>query len=540
MTLIIPHSGIQRNNMSVAAPPKDELEPILSADAIAFVAELHSVFDGRRRDLLAARQRRGAPREFPAETAHIRADPAWRVVEPAADYVDRRVEITGPTDRKLVINALNSGANGFMADFEDANSPTWRNQVEGQLNLRDAVAGAINYDSSDGRHYELCERPATLLVRPRGWHLDEAHARYGETPVSGALFDFGLYAFHSAPALVGRGRHVQLYLPKLEHYLEARLWNDVLTFTENALALPPGSFRATVLIETLPAAFQMDEILFELRDHSAGLNAGRWDYIFSVIKCYRDDARFILPDRGQVTMTVPFMRAYTELLVHTCHARGTFAMGGMAALIPNRKDPEATERAVRAVRRDKAREASDGFDGTWVAHPDVVGVARGEFDRVLGERPNQIARLRPDVTTTPAQLLDVVATPGHVTEEGVRRNLSVAFQYISFWLSGRGAAGIDNLMEDAATAEIARSQIWQWLHHRVRLPDGRAIDRHLLVALLNEELAQIRSAVSADTWNAGRPANSRDVLERVALGVELPDFLTAVAYPLLTDPHDAM
>jgi malate synthase len=519
--------------LAAAPPPADHLEPVLSQSAVAFLDELHGLFDGRRRELLAARRDRPAPSGFLADTAHIREDPSWQTVAPAEDYLDRRVEITGPTDRKLVINALNSGASGFMADFEDANAPTWRNQVEGQLNLSDAIAGTITYDSSDGRHYELVSDPATLLVRPRGWHLEEAHVTDGTKPMSGALFDFGLYAFHNAAALVQSGRHLHLYLPKMEHHLEARLWNDVLSHSESALGVPSGSFRATVLIETFPAALQMDEILFELRDHSSGLNAGRWDYIFSVIKCFRDDPAYVLPDRVEVKMTVPFMRAYTELLVRTCHARGTFAMGGMAALIPNRNEPEANQRAIDAVREDKAREAAAGFDGTWVAHPDVVPVARAEFDRVLGERPNQIGRRRDEVEVEAAPLLDVSSTPGEVTEAGLRANLSVGFQYISFWLGGRGAAGINNLMEDAATAEISRSQVWHWIRHGVKLPDGRVIDRELVSGLLDEELEKIHAAVGDEVWARGKPEQTRRIFEEVALAGELPEFLTLVAYPEL-------
>ena len=434
-----------------------------------------------------------------------------------------------------MINALNSGAKGFMADFEDANSPTWANQVEGQRNIRDAIAGTIEYESPDGRSYELVDDPATLLVRPRGLHLDEAHARAGDEPMSGALFDFGLFAFHSGRLLLDRGSRPYLYLPKLEHHLEARWWNEVITFTEEALGFEPGTVRATVLIETLPAAFQMEEILFELRDHSAGLNAGRWDYIFSTIKTFRDRSEFVLPNRVDVTMTVPFMRAYTELLVRTCHARGAFAMGGMAALIPSRSDEGANTKAVDGVRADKNREASAGFDGTWVAHPDLVPVAKEEFDAVLGDRPNQIDRQRDDVTVGPAELLDVPATPGEITEEGLRGDLSVGFRYISFWLSGRGAAAIDGLMEDAATAEIARSQVWQWMHHGAELSDGRTVTRELVVQLLDEETERIRADVGDEVWEEGRPAETREVLERVMFAEELPEFLTLVAYPLLDE-----
>jgi malate synthase len=508
------------------------LESILSEEAVAFLEELHERFDGRRRELLAARRDRPAPGGFLAETSEIR-DGDWRTARPRADYLDRRVEITGPTDRKLVINALNSGARGFMADFEDANSPTWRKQVEGQANLIDAIEATITYDASDGRHYELVADPATLLVRPRGWHLPERHVRVDGQAASGSLVDFGLFAFHSGPRLHARGKGVYLYLPKLEHHLEARLWNDVLEFAEDRLTLPRGTIRATVLIETYPAAFQLQEILYELREHSYGLNAGRWDYIFSVIKTNREDPAFVLPDRTAVTMTQPFMRAYTELLVRTCHDRGAFAMGGMAALIPSRTDPEANRRAIAAVRADKRREAGDGFDGTWVAHPDVVVAATEEFDRVLGDRPNQIERLRPEVAYDAAPLSNVGDTVGEITEAGLRNNISVGFQYISFWLGGRGAAAINNMMEDAATAEIARTQIWQWIRHGATLDDGRTVTRELVVALLDEETAKIHDAVGDEVWERGRPADAREVLEDAALRHDLPEFLTTGAYEKL-------
>jgi malate synthase len=519
-------------NAEIAPLHAPALEPILSADAVDFLAELHARFDPRRRELLAARRERGAPTGFLPETKEIR-DAQWHTVPPREDYLDRRVEITGPTDRKLVINALNSGARGFMADFEDANSPTWRKQIEGQQNLVDAIAGTITYDASDGRHYELVDDPATLLVRPRGWHLPERHIRFDGELASGSLVDFGLFALHSGPRLHGQGKGIYLYLPKLEHHLEARLWNEVLAFAEERLQIPTGSFRATVLIETFPAVFQLQEILYELREHSYGLNAGRWDYIFSVIKTNRADPEFVLPDRTAVTMTQPFMRAYTELLVRTCHDRGTFAMGGMAALIPSRRDPEANERAIAAVREDKRREAGDGFDGTWVAHPDVVATATEEFDRVLGTHPNQIDRLRPDVPYDDAPLRNVAATEGEITEAGLRNNLSVGFQYISFWLGGRGAAAINNMMEDAATAEIARTQIWQWIHHGSTLSDGRTITRQLVTELLDEETDRIHAAVGDEVWERGRPRETREVLEAVALGDELPEFLTLGAYELL-------
>jgi malate synthase len=512
--------------LDIAPTADDRLAGILSDDALAFVGELHGRFGARRHELLQARSERGAPSGFLEETREIREDSSWQVAPPRADYENRRVEITGPTDRKLVINALNSGAKGFMADFEDANSPTWQNQVEGHVNLIDAIEGTITYDSSEGRRYELAEETATLLVRPRGWHLPEKHLRIDGEPLGGAFVDFGLHAFHNARRLHDKGLGLYLYLPKMEHHLEARLWGDVFRFTEGALGVPPGTIRATVLIETLPAAFQMDEILFELREHSYGLNAGRWDYIFSMIKCFRDDPAFVLPDRTDVKMTVPFMRAYTELLVKTCHARGAFAMGGMAALIPSRKDAEANERAIAAVREDKKREAEAGFDGTWVAHPDVVDAAMEEFDKVLGDKPNQIDRRRPDVDVMAEQLLDAQSTPGDITEEGLRNDVSVGFQYISFWLGGRGAAGINNLMEDAATAEISRSQIWQWIRH------GK-FSRERVREVLEEEMARIHEEVGDEVWEKGRPAETRAVFERVALGEDFPEFLTLPAYEYL-------
>src|SRR3954451_21651137 len=512
-------------SVQTAPPPAERTEEILSGDALAFLAELHGRFGARRLELLRARERREPPSGFLEETREIR-EGDWVVPPPRSDYADRRVEITGPTDRKLVINALNSGAKGFMADFEDANSPTWRNQVEGHVNLIDAIERTITYDGADGRHYELVDDPATLLGRPRGWHLPEKHVTIEGETMGGGLVDFGLYAFHNAQRLHGKGLGLYLYLPKLEHHLEARLWNDVLSFAEDALGVPTGTMRATVLIETLPAAFQMDEIIYELRDHSYGLNAGRWDYIFSMIKVFREDPSFVLPDRTDVTMTVPFLRAYTELLVKTCHARGAFAMGGMAALIPSRKDAEANERALEAVHADKQREAQAGFDGTWVAHPDVVQAAMEEFDKVLGDKPNQIDKQRPDVDVSPAQLLDAESTPGEITEDGLRNDVNVGFQYISFWLGRRGAAGINNLMEDAATAEISRSQIWQWVRH------GK-FTRERGLEILDEEMDKIHAEVGDEVWAKGRPEETREIFEQVALGDEFPAFLTLPAYELI-------
>jgi malate synthase len=509
-----------------AAPVHEERAAnILSDDALDFLSELHARFNPRRLELLQARKERGAPSDFLAETREIR-EGDWRVAAPRPDYEDRRVEITGPTDRKLVINALNSGAKGFMADFEDANSPTWANQVEGHVNLIDAIEGTITYDASEGKHYELEDEVATLLVRPRGWHLPEKHLRVDGETMAGAFMDFGLYVFHNAQRLLDHGSAPYFYLPKMEHHLEARLWNDVFVWSQDALGIPQGTIRATVLIETLPAAFQMDEILFELRDHSYGLNAGRWDYIFSMIKCFRDRPEFVLPDRTDVKMTVPFMHAYTELLVQTCHKRGAFAMGGMAAQIPSRKDEEANKQALASAKEDKEREAKAGFDGTWVAHPDVVPTALAAFDEVLGDKPNQIDKQRPDVSVTAGQLLDAESTPGEITEEGLRNDVSVGFQYISFWLGGRGAAGINNMMEDAATAEISRSQIWQWIRH------GRFTREHV-AEVLEEEMQKIHDEVGDETWEKGRPAETKAIFERVALRDEFPDFLTLPAYEYL-------
>jgi malate synthase len=421
-----------------------------------------------------------------------------------------------------------------MADFEDANAPTWRNMIEGHRNLRDAIEGTITYCDSDGTDYQLANNPATLLVRPRGWHLPERHLLVDSEPVSGSLFDFGLYAFHSARRLLRRGTAPYFYLPKMESHLEARLWNDVFVFAQEALGIPRGTIKATVLIETLPAAFEMDEILYELREHSAGLNAGRWDYIFSSIKCFPDRPEMVLPDRSDVTMTVPFMRAYTELLAATCHKRGAHAMGGMSALIPSRKgDQEANEKALDGVRKDKEREVSQGYDGTWVAHPDLVPVAREVFEKGLNGAPNQLPRRRDDVHVTAAELLDLAATPGSVTDKGLRTDVNVGFQYISFWLSGRGAAAINSMMEDTATAEISRTQIWQWIHHGVTLDDGRPVTAELVRQLLDEESAKIRGQVGHETWEAGRPAETREIFERVALSPELIEFLTLPAYRYL-------
>jgi malate synthase len=514
-------------------------EEVLTADALEFVAQLQREFGPRRAELLKAREERrerlhgGEKLDFLSSTEKVR-EGNWKVKPAPDDLQQRWVEITGPTERKMTINALNSGADGFMADFEDANAPTWRNMVEGHINLRDAIDGTITYAGSDGRRYHLEENPATLLVRPRGWHLPERHVLVDGEPVAGALFDFGLYVFHCAHRLLAKGSGPYFYLPKMESHLEARLWNDAFNYAQDALGIERGTIKATVLIETLPAAFEMDEILYELRDHSAGLNAGRWDYIFSAIKCFPEDPDMILPDRGDVTMTVPFMHAYTELLAATCHKRGAHAMGGMAALIPSRKgNEEANEKALAGVRADKEREVGQGYDGTWVAHPDLVPVAREVFEKGLEGEANQLSKQRDDVEVSAKDLLNLVATPGSITEQGLRTDVNVGFQYVSFWLGGRGAAAINSMMEDAATAEISRTQIWQWVHHGAKLSDGRTVTRDLVREVLDEETAKIRESVGEETWCAGRPAETREIFERVALDRKLYEFLTLPAYEYL-------
>ena len=518
---------------------EDRYEDILTGDALALVAELQRELGSTREKLLAARRERqgerdqGALPDFLPQTKEIR-DADWRVAPPPADLQDRRVEITGPTDRKMVINALNSGAKGFMADFEDANSPTWANMFGGQRNLRDAIDGTIEFTAPDGKEYRLNEETATLLVRPRGWHLRERHLLVDGQPVSGSLADFGLFMATSAQKLIDKGSGPYFYLPKLESHLEARLWNDAFVLAQERLGIAHGTIKATVLIETIPAAFEMEEILYELRDHSAGLNAGRWDYIFSMIKCFRSRDDFLLPDRSKVTMTVPFMKAYSDLLVKTCHARGAHAMGGMSAVIPSRKDPEANEQAIEKVRADKSREAGDGFDGAWVAHPDSVPVAMEEFDKVLGDRPNQVDRRRDDVRVTAAQLLDARSAGDEVTEEGLRLNCNVGIQYISSWLRGNGAAGIYGLMEDAATAEISRSQVWQWVHLGVALDNGQTITPDLVRETETSELERIRDEVGAEWFEKhGRAEQSRRLFESVALSDDFPEFLTLPAYEQL-------
>ena len=498
---------------------------VLTKDALAFVARLQREFGGRRQELLKLRDERqtridaGELPNFLVTTSTVR-DSDWQVAKAPKDLQDRRVEITGPTDRKMLINALNSGARVFMADFEDANSPTWSNLVEGQVNLTDAIERRIDFTSPEGKEYRLNEKIATLLVRPRGWHLDERHVEVDGKPMSGSLFDFGMFFFHNARRLLDKGCGPYFYLPKIESHLEARLWNDVFNLAQDELKVPRGTIRGTVLIETILAAFEMDEILFELRDHSSGLNAGRWDYIFSIIKKFHARPEFVLPDRAQVTMTVPFMRAYTELLVKTCHRRGAHAMGGMAAFIPSRRDAEVNRVALAKVKEDKDREAGDGFDGTWVAHPDLVPTATEAFDRVLGDRANQLERQRPEVSVKASQLIDVKVPGSTITENGLRMNVSVGIHYIESWLRGTGAAAINNLMEDVATAEISRSQVWQWVHNSSRLAEGPTVDADLVREIADEEMGRLKG---------GRFEDARKVFEEVALSREFQPFLTLVA-----------
>ncbi|GAA3757672.1 malate synthase A [Salinactinospora qingdaonensis] len=526
------------HGVEVTGPRHERYDEILTDDALALIAELHRRFEGRRQELLAARVRRqeaissGADLDFLPETRSVRDDPDWRVAPPAPGIVDRRVEITGPTDRKMTINALNSGAKVWLADFEDANTPMWENMIGGQLNLRDALDRAIDFTGPDGKSYTLADddQLATIVVRPRGWHLDEKHILVDGQRTSGGIVDFALYFFHCARRQLAKGKGPYFYLPKMESHLEARLWNDIFVHAQESLGIPRGTIRATVLIETLPAAFEMEEILYELREHSAGLNAGRWDYLFSIIKTYRRRGRgFLLPERNAVTMTAPFMRAYTELLVATCHKRGAHAIGGMAAFIPSRRDPEINAKALAKVRDDKTRESGDGFDGSWVAHPDLVPVCREIFDEVLGDHPNQIDRQRDDVSVKASDLLSVDSAEGGITEAGLRNDINVGVQYLASWLGGNGAVAIHNLMEDAATAEISRSQVWQWLHNDVTLDDGPKVTRELVERLTDEEMATIQAALG-DAFDADLFARARELFTQVALADTYVEFLTLPAY----------
>jgi len=524
--------------VEIRAAVTPEFSSILTPQALAFVAKLARKFEPRRRELMAARALlqtefdAGKLPDFLTETKALRtAD--WTVAMAPRDLQDRRVEITGPTDRKMVINALNSGANVFMADFEDSNTPTWENMIEGQLNLREAVHRTIRLVSPEGKRYELNEKTATLLVRPRGWHLLESHLHIDGAPVAAAIFDFGLYFFHNAKALLARDTGPYFYLPKLESHLEARLWNDIFVTAQRELGVPQGTIKSTVLIETVLAAFEMDEILYELREHCVGLNIGRWDYLFSCIKKFRSNRNFCLADRAQVTMTAPFMRAYALLLIKTCHRRNAFAMGGMAAQIPIKNDPAANAAALEKVRADKIREATDGCDGTWVAHPGLVGIAREVFDQHM-PAPNQVHRKRNDVQVTAKELLDF-QPERPITEAGLRNSISVGIQYIGAWFAGNGCVPVYNLMEDAATAEISRSQIWQWIKSpKGVLEDGRKVTRELIRKLLPEELAKVRMLLGETGWAAGRYEDAARLFEQITLSDDYVEFLTLPGYAWLT------
>ena len=522
--------------VELKAPVNSATAQILTRNALEFVAKLVREFEPTREKLLARRVERqgeidsGAMPDFLASTKNIRADKSWQAAPIPADLQDRRTEITGPVDRKMVINALNSGAKVFMADFEDANSPTWNNCLEGQINLRDAVRRTISFTSPEGKAYALKEDTATLMVRPRGWHLPEKHIQVDGRPISGSLFDFGLFFFHNARDLLTRGTGPYFYLPKLESHREAQLWNDVFNFAQDALKIPRGSIRATVLIETILATFEAEEILYELREHSAGLNCGRWDYIFSFIKKFRNRPDFVLPDRAQVTMTTPFMRAYCLNVIKICHRRGAHAMGGMAAQIPIKNDPAANEAALAKVLADKEREAGDGHDGTWVAHPGLVPVALKAFDKHMPQA-NQISRQRDDVNVTAAELLSV--PKGTITEEGLRANLRVGVQYLEAWLGGNGCVPLYNLMEDAATAEISSAQIWQWLAHNAALADGRKITTQLYDEILPQEMTRIEKEVGSARFSAGNYSRAAKHFSEMSKSAEFAEFLTLPAYELI-------
>lgn len=528
--------------LELRGPVRGAHAQILTAEALEFYADLHRHFNARRLELLEQRRwrqgelDRGRLPEFSAETRSVR-EGRWQVLPVPEDLHNRRVEITGPVDRKMVINALNCGANCFMADFEDAHSPTWTGTLDGQLNVRDAVRGSIEFTSAEGKNYRLNRKVATLLVRPRGWHLSENHLWVDGEPASASLFDFALYFFHNARFRVLHDSGVYLYLPKLEHYLEARLWDDVFVRAQEKLHIPQGTIKATVLIEHILAAFQMEEILYELRHHSAGLNCGRWDYIFSYIKKFARHPDRIVPDRSQVTMATPFMRAYSLNCIKTCHRRGTFAMGGMSACIPIKCDPEANLLALLKVREDKHREAQDGHDGTWVAHPGLVGIAREEFDRVLGTRSNQIDRRRDDVQVSAAQLLE--PPRGTITEAGLRLNVRVCLQYLEAWLSGQGCVPLYNLMEDAATAEISRAQVWQWVHNSgARLENGRRITLSWVRELIQEELERIFRQCGAKRYGEGYFGLAARLFDELLAEDDLAEFLTLRAYEALNEIHD--
>ncbi len=520
----------------IKGPMGPRYSEVLTKDALAFVAELHAKFDGRRRELLKMREAyqarldSGKLPDFLPETKKVR-ESQWKIAPLPKDLHDRRVEITGPVDRKMVINALNSGAEVYMADFEDACSPLWANLIEGQINLKDRWSGKLDFvDPRNGKSYKLGDKPATLVIRPRGWHLDENHAQVKGRPLSGSLFDFGLYFFHNAKHALAKGSGPYFYLAKTETHLEARLWNDVFLFAQKKFGLKPGTIKATVLIETLPAAFEMDEILYELREHIAGLNAGRWDYIFSFIKRLGKNKRFLTPDRSVMTMDKAFLRAYALQLIKTCHRRGAFAMGGMAAQIPVKGDDAKNQAAFAKVRADKEREAGDGNDGTWVAHPDLVPVAAEVFNRMM-PKENQLDKARGDISITRDQMLEV--HPGERTEAGLRENIRVGIQYIEAWLEGRGAVPLYNLMEDAATAEISRAQIWQWLYHGAELNDGRKVTPELFKSVLKDEMAKVREAIGPAVYDKGRFEEATRLFSKMSLSRDFEEFLTIPAYKLI-------
>ena len=538
ITAGVTNSTKQMEGVDIRGRMVDGYEEILTPAAIEFIANLHRKFNARRIELLKARMERqanfdsGVKPDFLPETLGVRQGD-WTVSPVPQDLQDRRVEITGPVDRKMIINALNSGASVFMADFEDATTPTWSNLLEGQINLRDANARTIDFDDPrSGRYYELSDEPATLIVRPRGWHLSEKHIYIDGEPGAGALFDFALYFFHNARNLIDRGSGPYFYLPKMESHLEARLWNDVFIAAQDALGIPQGSIKATVLIETILAAFEMDEILYELREHSAGLNCGRWDYIFSFIKKFRNDPDCVLPDRGDVTMRRHFMRSYSLLAIKTCHQRNAHAIGGMAAQIPIRDDEKANEEALAKVRADKEREGSDGHDGTWVAHPGLVPIAKEIFDRLMPEA-NQVHRQRQDVNITAADLLDV--PDGDVTESGLRQNINVGIRYLEAWLRGFGCVPLYNLMEDAATAEISRTQVWQWLRHGAELEDGRAIDLALFNSTLEKVMASIREEMGDDAYAQSRFDSAAGLFADMSTSEDFSEFLTLPAYDMIIE-----
>ena len=530
-----------KNDIEIIAKNPEGCDDIFSPEALDFITSLAQEFASRRDTIMRNRIERqekindGERPDFLLETTDIRTSD-WKVASPPREMQKLRMEITGPVDRKMIINALNSDADCFMADFEDANSPTWSNNVLGQKNLRDAVDRTITFTSSDGKKYQLNNNTAALLVRPRGWHLTERHVLLGGKPISASLFDFGIYLFHNAHKLLQQNTRPYFYLPKLESHIEARLWNDVFVWAQKALDIPVGTIRATVLIENILAAFEMDEILYELREHSMGLNAGRWDYIFSAIRTLRHWPEVIFPDRSQITMTVPFMHAYTELLVKTCHRRGAHAIGGMSAFIPNRRDPKITEIALENVQKDKEREAAAGFDGTWVAHPDLVPVARRAFSNHVKHNSDQRDIMRPEVNVTATELLNVTIPGGGITEKGLRLNINVALQYLAAWLGGLGCVPIFNLMEDTATAEISRAQLWQWLHHaHTKTADGKSIVKDLYHKLADEELQKIH-AIAVDIPGATeRLSLARELLDELVTQKDFVDFLTLIAYDRLRE-----